>query len=117
MARNARSRRDPGERKRPTRRAAVLPSGTKSGTPSSTGKGSYSPSTRSLRADLYASDPDRELEREADYFSSVLLVPPRWLRKDVDAGMRPSDLARRYQVSPDVIFIALDQHRLLHRIV
>ena len=68
-------------------------------------------------SDLYASDPDRELEREADYFSSVLLVPPRCLRKDVDAGMQPADLARRYQVSRDVIFIALEQHRLLHRIV
>ena len=68
-------------------------------------------------SDLYASDPDAEIEREADYFSSVLLVPPRWLRKDVDAGMAPLELARRYHVSREVIFIALDQHRLLNRIV
>ena len=65
---------------------------------------------------LYSADPEKELEREADYFSSVLLVPPRWLRKDVDAGLMPADLARRYQVSQDVIFIALQQHRLLSRI-
>ena len=67
-------------------------------------------------SDLYAEDPDHELEREADYFSSVLLVPPRWLRKDVDAGLAPPALANRYQVSQDVIFIALRQHRLLSRV-
>ena len=65
---------------------------------------------------LFSEDPDRELEREADYFSSVLLVPPRWLRKDVDAGFMPADLAMRYQVSQEVIFIALERHRLLNRI-
>ena len=65
---------------------------------------------------LYAEDPDKELEREADYFSSVLLVPPQWLRKDVDAGMLPEQLANRYQVSQEVIFIALQQHRLLTRV-
>ena len=67
-------------------------------------------------SDLYASDPDREIEREADYFSSVLLVPPRWLRKDVDTGMTPQEIALQYQVSRDVIFIALEQHRLLNRV-
>ena len=68
-------------------------------------------------SDLYASDPDRELEREADYFSGVLLVPPRWLRKDVDTGMTVPELARRYEVSREVIFIALEQPRLLNRVV
>ena len=67
-------------------------------------------------SELYSEDPDRELEREADYFSSVLLVPPRWLRQDVDAGLLPPELANRYQVSQEVIFIALDKHRLLSRI-
>ena len=67
-------------------------------------------------SDAFAEDPERELEREADYFSSVLLVPPRWLRTDVDAGLTPPDLASRYQVSSEVILIALDQHRLLNRI-
>ena len=64
----------------------------------------------------YSSDPDKELEREADYFGSVLLVPPTWLAKDVDAGMTTDELARRYDVSAEVVFIALDQHRLLSRI-
>ena len=65
-------------------------------------------------SELYAKDPDKELEREADYFSSVLLVPPQWLRKDVNAGLLPDQLADRYEVSGDVIFIALKQHRLLN---
>ena len=68
------------------------------------------------QSELYAEDPDNELEREADYFSSVLLVPPRWLRKDVDAGMFPTQIANRYQVSQEVVFISLEQHRLLNRI-
>ena len=67
-------------------------------------------------SELYAANPASELEREANYFSSVLLVPPRWIRKDVDAGFMPADLAKRYQVSQEVIFIALVQHRLLNRI-
>ena len=65
---------------------------------------------------MYAADPDQELEREADYFSSVLLAPPRWLGKDVDAGLAPPALANRYQVSQAVIFIALRQHHLLSRV-
>lgn len=67
-------------------------------------------------SELYAEDPDKELELEANYFSSVLLVPPKWLRKDVDAGLLPLELAERYQVSKDVIFVALEQHRLLNQI-
>lgn len=67
-------------------------------------------------SELYAEDPASELEREANYFSSVLLVPPRWLRKDVDAGLMPPELANRYQVSQEVIFIALERHRLLNRV-
>ena len=67
-------------------------------------------------SDLYASDPEKALESEADYFSSVLLVPPRWLRRDVDARRTPQELAKQYAVSPSVIFIALQQHRLLARV-
>ena len=67
-------------------------------------------------SELYAADPAKELENEANYFSSVLLVPPRWLRKDVDAGLMPAELANRYQVSKEVIFIALERHRLLNRV-
>ena len=65
---------------------------------------------------LYAEDPGKELEREADYFSSVILVPPQWLRMDVDNGMLPPQIASRYQVSQEVVFIALQQHRLLNRV-
>lgn len=64
----------------------------------------------------YAADPEKELEKEADYFSSVLLVPPTLLRKDVDQGMMPDDLVKRYDVSREVIFIALEQHHLLSRV-
>ena len=67
-------------------------------------------------SELYARDPDKELEDEADYFSGVLLVPPTWLRQDVDAGLMPPQLAGRYQVSQDVVFIALKQYRLLNRV-
>ena len=67
-------------------------------------------------SELYSANPDKELEDEADYFSGVLLVPPRWLREDVDAGLLPDHLADRYRVSGEVVFIALDQHRLLNRV-
>ena len=67
-------------------------------------------------SELYSEDPTSELEWEANYFSSVLLVPPRWLRKDVDAGLMPPELANRYLVSKEVIFIALQRHRLLNRV-
>jgi len=64
----------------------------------------------------HAQDPDKELENEADYFASVLLVPPAWLKADVARGLSPDLLADRYQVSRDVIFIALKEHRLLNRV-
>ena len=67
-------------------------------------------------SELYSVNPDKELEDEADYFSGVLLVPPRWLREDVDAGLLPDQLADRYQVSRDAVFVAIDQHRLLNRV-
>ena len=67
-------------------------------------------------SELYAREPDKELEREAEYFSGVLLVPPKWLRQDVDSGLMPDQLASRYKVSRDAIFVALDQHRLLNRV-
>ena len=68
-------------------------------------------------SELYARDPAKELENEANYFSSVLLVPPEWLRPDVNDGLMPAQLASRYQVSQDVIYIALQQHKLLNRII
>ena len=67
-------------------------------------------------SELYAREPDKGLEREAEYFSGVLLIPPKWLSQDVDAGLMPDQLARRYLVSRDALFVALDQHRLLNRV-
>jgi|SRR6266536_585622 len=64
----------------------------------------------------YAVDPDRALESEADYFSSVLLVPPDWLRQDVADGRTVDELVDRYDVSREVLFIALEQHRLLNKV-
>ena len=63
-------------------------------------------------SDLYAQDPAREEEREADHFASTLLVPPQWLRRDVKAGRTLRDLAIRYQVSREVMTIALERRRL-----
>jgi hypothetical protein len=64
----------------------------------------------------YAQDPHKELEDEADYFASVLLVPPAWLKQDVAEGMAPDALVERYDVSREVVFIALKDHRLLNRV-
>lgn len=62
----------------------------------------------------YADDPHKALEREVDYFASVLLVPPAWLKADVRKGLAPEILAERYDVSQDVVFIALKDHKLLN---
>ncbi len=64
----------------------------------------------------YSKDPMKELDKEADFFSSVLLVPPDWLTQDVNAGLTPDELSERYWVSREVIFIALDQHQLLRKV-
>lgn len=64
----------------------------------------------------YAADPMKALDDEAEYFSSVLLVPPDWLKRDVERKLTPIEMAHRYDVSKDVIFIALKQHRLLSKV-
>jgi Zn-dependent peptidase ImmA (M78 family) len=64
----------------------------------------------------HAQDPHKALEDEADYFASVLLVPPAWLKADVARGLSADDLADRYQVSREVMFIALREHKLLNRV-
>lgn len=57
-------------------------------------------------------------EQEANLFANALLVPREWLRRDVKAGLRRVDqLAARYDVSRDVIFIAAQRARLLDRLV
>ena len=83
-----------------------------------TGTASYSPTHEVPESALYAEDPAKlNLNARQNYFSSVLLVPPRWLRKDVKDGIHTEiRLANRYQVSQEVIFIALEQHRLLNRV-
>jgi Zn-dependent peptidase ImmA (M78 family) len=64
----------------------------------------------------YAPDPEKALEDEADYFSNALLVPPPWLRADVLAGLGIAALVCRYDVSNEVLFIALREHRLLSKL-
>ncbi|MGE0539191.1 MAG: ImmA/IrrE family metallo-endopeptidase [Dehalococcoidia bacterium] len=64
----------------------------------------------------YAPDPQKTLEAEADYFSSVLLVPPKWFSADVLVGLQTRELVCRYDVSDEVVFIALQQRGLLSRL-
>jgi hypothetical protein len=55
-------------------------------------------------------------ERQANIFAGALLVPPTWLRRDVASGMAADVLAARYEVSREVIFIALKDGRLLKKL-
>jgi hypothetical protein len=55
-------------------------------------------------------------ERQANLFAGALLVPPTWLRRDVASGMTAEALATRYDVSREVIFIALKDARLLKKL-
>ena len=67
-------------------------------------------------SDLYATDPERALEDEAEYFAGALLMPRRWLRRDVDGRTKADDLMRRYEVSREALFVALSQYRLVNRL-
>ena len=64
----------------------------------------------------YSADPRKELENEASHFASVLLVPPAWLRADVKQGYSIEELVERYDVSREVIFIALKEQRLVGKL-
>jgi hypothetical protein len=55
-------------------------------------------------------------ERQANIFAGALLVPPTWLRRDVASGLTAEALAARYEVSREVIFIALKDGRLLNKL-
>jgi hypothetical protein len=55
-------------------------------------------------------------ERQANIFAGGLLVPPTWLRRDVASGMAAEALAARYDVSREVLFIALKEGRLLKKL-
>jgi IrrE N-terminal-like domain len=54
-------------------------------------------------------------EEEANAFASELLVPRDWLRRDLSSRSVPTvaELAGRYQVSKEVIFIAAERGRML----
>ena len=55
-------------------------------------------------------------EKQANIFAGALLVPPSWLRKDVASGMTAEALASRYDVSREVIFIAVKDAGLLKKL-
>jgi hypothetical protein len=55
-------------------------------------------------------------EKEAQLFAGALLVPRVWLSRDLREAAVAADLARRYEVSRDVIFIAAKEARLLDRL-
>jgi hypothetical protein len=55
-------------------------------------------------------------EQEANAFAGALLVPRAWLKRDVERFSTVADLARRFGVSRDVIFIAAQEARLLERL-
>lgn len=55
-------------------------------------------------------------EQEANAFAGALLVPQSWLRRDIDTFTTVTALAERYEVSRDVIFIAVQRARLLDRL-
>lgn len=61
--------------------------------------------------DLDDSSGDVAVESEASRFGGQLLVPREWCRKDVEAGMTPTDIAARYDVSKEVAFITVDAYR------
>jgi hypothetical protein len=55
-------------------------------------------------------------EQEANAFAGALLVPRTWLKRDVESFRGVEDLARRYEVSRDVLIIAAQGARLLERL-
>ena len=55
-------------------------------------------------------------EQQSNIFAGALLVPGPWLRRDLSIYSGPDALAARYIVSREVIFIALKDARLLHKI-
>lgn len=46
-------------------------------------------------------------EMEANTFAAHLLMPPDMLRKDIKAGVKPEDLAKKYNVSLDAVWVQL----------
>lgn len=52
-------------------------------------------------------------ERQANVFAGALLVPAKWLRRDVKTLTTIAALAQRYEVSRDVMTIAVSDAKLL----
>lgn len=53
-------------------------------------------------------------EQEADHFAAYLLMPTKFLRADMKAGMKDIDvLARRYGVSKDALWIQVTNNGLI----
>lgn len=46
-------------------------------------------------------------EMEANTFAAHLLMPPDMFRKDVKAGVKPEELAKKYNVSLDAVWVQL----------
>jgi Zn-dependent peptidase ImmA (M78 family) len=55
-------------------------------------------------------------EKEANIFAGALLAPGSWLARDVASGLTSTSLAKKYEVSREVIFIAAKDARLLGRL-
>jgi Zn-dependent peptidase ImmA (M78 family) len=58
-------------------------------------------------------DDSRVAEQEANIFAGGLLVPRAWLKRDIKTIATVVTLAERYEVSREVMFIALKDARLL----
>jgi len=64
----------------------------------------------------HAHDDGTVAEKQANIFAGALLVPQPWLATDVKSGLSPTELASRYDVSSEVLFIALKDGRLLTKV-
>lgn len=65
----------------------------------------------------HALEPTPVAEAEANTFAGALLVPREWLARDLKGErMTAAALAQRYDVSQEVIFIAVKDGRLLQRL-
>jgi len=61
----------------------------------------------------HAHDDGEMSEKQANIFAGALLVPPVWLKRDVRQLATVDELRQRYDVSREVMFIALQQAKLL----
>lgn len=52
-------------------------------------------------------------EPEANHFARHLLVPRPWLEGALDRGWKVPDLARRFGVSQNVIWLAMEGYKLI----